>query len=664
MPIAPWITLLLASRLSFGAAPWAAELQVGDCAAVLTRLPSPTTDVERFVAGRCALRTGRAADASGWLGQVQGALAPHARAELARAQLDAGDGAAALRTLQGVDLPGDADRVLIARARLQSGDAAGAAAALAPLGTPARWTGSDEALYVLGEALADPDAAAAAFRQVWVHAPTSVWAERAATRLAALQRPVPDFRDDAGRALARARADRLLAIQQAPLAIPLLDGIHAMTPFTGSGVLFMADALYDAKLYPRAVEWYGRAGAATTSARTAFREALSTARAGDYPAAARLYGALIARFPTSSEADEAAWKPGYMAYDAGQLPEAVGLFADYINQHPSGRFLWDARWLRAWSLYRLGRTDEALVAFDKVIAGPSAELAAAARYWRARATGSDDGLREVLTRHPDTSYAYFAAARLGRTWTAQPVAEPPAFPAAFLDAHAATRDARALADAGLAELAVVPGADVDAARTSADTALAMAGLLLDLDRIQDAQRLARPYADTPAGRALASPRPYRAVLDRIAADSGLPPLLPYAIMNAESGLDPAVTSPAGARGLMQLMPALAADLARERVAGFQVDDLYRAGVNARLGTTELSLLHQRFAPTPLAGGGTLPMVIASYNGGADAVSRWLAGYAAAPDADRFAEDISYTETRRYVRRVLGFYQRYRRIYGD
>ncbi len=649
--------------------PWAADLQTGDCAALLQKLPAPATDVERYVVGSCKLRTGDPGAAAGLLSAVTGTLSAHAKAELARAQLDAGDGKAALATLAGVDLPGDGERVLKARAQLAAGLSHDAVTTLGALPDGA----SDERMYWTAEAAAAaagpaPAASSASgaipiWQTLWTRYPTSAWADRAAVRLGELGSPVPDFATDAGRSLALTRAKTLLKIQQAPMAIPLLDGINATAPFSAGQIGFMAEALYDAKSYARAVEWFGRSGASTTSSVTAFHEALATARAGDYPGAAARYAALISRWPTSKEADEAAWKPGYMEYDAGHLVEATGLFASYITTHPDGKFLWDARWLRAWSFYKLGRTDEALVAFDKVSAGPNVELAAAARYWKARAIHDDAGLADVISRYPDSSYAWFAAARLGRTWPGLDISVPPAFPDAFLVAHPGVRDGRALADAGLGGLVVLPQSDLAAAEGTQTTALAMAALLLDLDRIRDAQKMAAPYGSTAAGRGLTLPRPYRAVIDSIATATGMPALLPYAIMNAESGLDPSVTSPAGARGLMQLMPLLAGDLAKDRVAGFVVDDLYRAGVNARLGSTELSLLHQQFVPHALANGGSLPMVIAGYNGGADAVNRWVSGYASAPDADRFSEDISFTETRRYVRKVLGFYQRYRRVYG-
>ena len=113
---------------------------------------------------------------------------------------------------------------------------------------------------------------------------------------------------------------------------------------------------------------------------------------------------------------------------------------------------------------------------------------------------------------------------------------------------------------------------------------------------------------------------------------------------------------------MQLMPRLAEDLARDRLPGFHAHQLYRAGVNARLGTTELGLLQAGFARSAVTP--SLPLVIAGYNGGRAAVERWLTTYPTPPQADEFAENISFTETRRYVRRVLGYLQQYRRAYGD
>ena len=160
------------------------------------------------------------------------------------------------------------------------------------------------------------------------------------------------------------------------------------------------------------------------------------------------------------------------------------------------------------------------------------------------------------------------------------------------------------------------------------------------------------------------PRPLGMAAVQSAVEQGLPAHLPFGIMTAESALKPHVTSPVGARGLMQLMPEVATAI-QPQVFGnqaFHPDDLYRPGVNAALGIAELGSLNAQFAGR--LDGPALPAVIAGYNGGPEAVERWLGGFDQPPEPDRFAEDIGYTETRRYVRRVLGYLQTYRYVYGD
>ena len=153
------------------------------------------------------------------------------------------------------------------------------------------------------------------------------------------------------------------------------------------------------------------------------------------------------------------------------------------------------------------------------------------------------------------------------------------------------------------------------------------------------------------------PRPEQRLVSARAQQSALPALLPYAIMVAESGLDPAVTSPAGARGLMQLMPEVGGELHAllypERA--YSPDLLYQPGYNASLGTSELGRLWTRFSAADRSPEATLAMVIAGYNAGPEAVERWLAVSPAGPlDPAVFMENIGYTETRRYLRRVLGY----------
>ncbi len=653
---------------AFAAPPeWSAAMAVGDCARVTALLASPTAPVERLVLARCLEKSDQDGRALEVLGEIGGVLAPYAGVVRARALLDRGRPADAIRALEGVTLAGDAEELLRGRALVQAGRGAEARDGLRALletrsGAEARWWLAEGARM-----REDLPAAIAAWRAIWTRHPTSPWSARAEGALAAAGVPVPFYADEPGRALALERAKRLLDIQQAGLAILLLDGVHAQAAFaSASEQLFMANALFDAKAYGRSLEWFARVGAATSAPAVAFDEALATARAGDYPVAAERYRALMARWPTSPQADEALFKIPYMDYDAGRLEAARAGFLTYLDTRPDGKFARDARWFRAWAAWRRGDTAGALAGFEEVRhRDRGTEQGVAARYWTARAREDTNELRAIAREAGDSGYAWFAADHLGMRFPVPAEATRPSFPAAFVTAHPSLETGLLLAGAGLADWAapLLATATRDATAGGAATAIPMAWALIDAEDYTGARKMAARYCSTgPEAAAACLPRPHAPVVASIARERGLNPLLPYAIMNAESGLDPSVTSPAGARGLMQLMPALAADLARDVLPGFGPDDLYLAGVSARLGTLELTALNLRFG-----GGGTqpaLPLVIAGYNGGAAAVDRWIGSYASAPDADRFAEDISFTETRRYVRRVLGYLMQYRRAYGD
>ena len=120
------------------------------------------------------------------------------------------------------------------------------------------------------------------------------------------------------------------------------------------------------------------------------------------------------------------------------------------------------------------------------------------------------------------------------------------------------------------------------------------------------------------------------VIAHASRDYLLDPALVKAVIHAESLFDAYAVSRAGARGLMQLMPATA------RAVG--VDDAFDPWQNIRGGARYLRYLMRRFE-------GTLELSLAAYNAGADAVLR----YGGIPP---------YRETERYVKRVLHFYRRY------
>jgi soluble lytic murein transglycosylase len=666
--LASFVLWLVASA---DAADWRSAMATGDCAGVVAALPSPggaspDGDYERLALARCLDLLGEDARAGELAAGVTHApLQPYAKLVRARAMLDRDNPVEAAAVLEGVQLPGYEDELLRGRALVaahRSLDARDRLRALLDVPSVA-----PEARYWLAfgaEDRGDREAAVAAYRALWTKHPMSPWSAKAEARLEKLGVPAPDYSTEDGRALALERAKALIAMKQAPEAIPLLDGIHGRDAFdTDSERLWFADALFDGKAYARARDQYLRAPGTHASSRSLFQYALATARAGDYTAAEGLYGELVGRYPDSAEADEASWKPGYMKHDAGDLVGAVHAFDVYLAARPQGRFAADARWFRAWDLHRLGKDIEAINAMEGLLSAyPKVELAIAARYWRAVLKGDRAGLEQVLSVYPDSGYAWFAANRLGKAFPKASEPSRPVMPSAWSSDGTSLGLGIALVQAGMADWGRPLLAGAASSAQGEAQAVALAWVLVDAEDYAGAKKLACSYKDSRQALAACLVRPHRAAVAEIAGQFGLDANLPYAIMNAESGLDPSVTSPAGAMGLMQLMPRLAEDLAKDRIAGFYPEQLYRAGINARLGTTELGLLQGRFGRSAVQP--SLPLVIAGYNGGAEAVDRWLGTYTIAPDADEFAENISFAETRRYVRRVLGYLMQYRRAWGD
>ncbi|HEY0267288.1 MAG TPA: lytic transglycosylase domain-containing protein [Rhizomicrobium sp.] len=136
----------------------------------------------------------------------------------------------------------------------------------------------------------------------------------------------------------------------------------------------------------------------------------------------------------------------------------------------------------------------------------------------------------------------------------------------------------------------------------------------------------------------------------IPSDLGLDPALALGIIRQESSFDSATVSPAGARGLMQLMPATATLVGRQIGTPVQLPALTgNPALNVRLGATYLKALLDQF-------GGVVPFAVAGYNAGPGHIAEWNA--AAGDPRDEggdmidWIELIPFGETRNYVQRVI------------
>lgn len=134
----------------------------------------------------------------------------------------------------------------------------------------------------------------------------------------------------------------------------------------------------------------------------------------------------------------------------------------------------------------------------------------------------------------------------------------------------------------------------------------------------------RSYRTAPA------PGAFQALIEAAARRYDLDPALLNAVIQQESGFKPNVVSPAGAVGLMQLMPGTARSMG--------VTNPFDPAQNIDGGARYLRTQLDRF--------GSLPLALAAYNAGPGAVHK-------------FGGIPPYAETQRYVRAVSALYERYK-----
>ncbi|HBB84508.1 MAG TPA: tail length tape measure protein, partial [Sulfitobacter sp.] len=125
-----------------------------------------------------------------------------------------------------------------------------------------------------------------------------------------------------------------------------------------------------------------------------------------------------------------------------------------------------------------------------------------------------------------------------------------------------------------------------------------------------------------AQRGLEVPAPYYALHSLVEKDLPMATEMTLAIARRESEFDPNVQSGVGARGLMQIMPATAKDVARDLgISSQHTTDRLIADpdYNARLGATYLSQMAGLFD-------GNVSMMSAAYNAGPSRPRRWMSTY--------------------------------------
>lgn len=403
-----------------------------------------------------------------------------------------------------------------------------------------------------------------------------------------------------------------------------------------------------------------------------FLSGRASLRSGKYSQAISYLKRIPASFPRNRLADDALYLIGLNLEERGDDLSALKVYANLIRRYPNGGLGDTARWQRAWVYYRRGDMKRAEHELEHILKDyPQSPQTAQALYWRGRMLeemGKDHQAKEIYRSllneaTLDPYYEWRARERLKLKAEKLPLG-PPA--QNENGSSPALLKARELSHLRIWEDAAAEYWEVATAHPhQISLQWEVCQALVRAHEFEKAVKIARSAVLnllkngrreevlTTFGGYL-YPLGFWPWVDQYVKETPLDPYLVTALIREESAFSPTALSRAGARGLMQLMPNTAARVAKEIDLPNPVD-LDTPGPNIALGTHYLAGLHEQFA-------GNLVLTLAAYNAGPRAVRRWLTK-SPIQDLDAFVEEIPYTETREYVKRVLGSYERYRTLYA-
>ena len=155
------------------------------------------------------------------------------------------------------------------------------------------------------------------------------------------------------------------------------------------------------------------------------------------------------------------------------------------------------------------------------------------------------------------------------------------------------------------------------------------------------------------------PMPFRDAVVKRAQSINLDPAYVYGLIRQESRFIMDARSGVGASGLMQVMPATARETARRLgMVGFTADQLTDRDTNIAIGTGYLKLVLDDLS-------GSMPLAAAAYNAGPGRPRSWR-GQAGSPvmEAAIWAENVPFSETRDYVKKVMSNASYYANRFGE
>jgi len=560
-----------------------------------------------------------------------------------------------------------------------------------------------QAWFLLGQAregLNQYSEAIQAYQETWRKYPLHGAAKKARTRWEALAQ---EKKVTVKKISAEALFNRALQFYQANQyetalkEMNRIEGLPAQSyPPTYAGELWVDDLYYHRgmsyfrlKQYSKAVENLDlvvrssrNEGMAEKSLFSLFQTLI---RSGRREEALRIHDLLQASYPRSSFLPQALYLKASLYEDRGEPDKAVSLYLSVADQFPQSPFRFPALWNAGWVQYQKKDWAAALQAWERLKkAEPHFRWMEKTLYWSGKALEkidrkeeAEERYQQLLREYPASYYSQLISSR-----GLEPRTSPGAVPI-LQDRLLSSVEEMKTNSPGpqsihlekgrlLARLSLTPWAidELEAAEGEGGSPdekwIEVSRLYRESEEYYRSNLLVRkkfalkPLSGSSSEKErtlylLAYPLGNPSLVNRFSQACNLDPALLSALILEESRFQVQAVSPAGARGLMQVMPQTGRQIARElKVRPFSEEQLFDPELNIRLGSRYFARMLEEFE-------GKVHLALAAYNAGPQAVRKWLASSLSSAE-DEFVENIPYLETRNYVIRVIGSAQVYRLLY--
>ncbi|MER3433330.1 MAG: tail length tape measure protein [Leptolyngbya sp. ERB_1_1] len=336
--------------------------------------------------------------------------------------------------------------------------------------------------------------------------------------------------------------------------------------------------------------------------------AQESAKAGNLKLARQWAEPILTNNPTSEVAPEAGFWAAKWAQTIGNNDQAAKLFQKVLSEHPESYYAWRSAGILGWNVGDFNTVRSMNPQVQKPLSRPELPVGSPA-------------MKELYQLGQDRdAWSHWQIEFQNRV--------KPSIVEQFTD--------------GVIRLGV--GENLDG--------IYMVGSLRDREAPEDKAQYQQLRKQNGYWQAL-YPFPYVDTIESWSQQRQLNPMLVTALIRQESRFQPDIKSSVGAVGLMQVMPETGAYIANNiKVKEFKLAD---PETNIKFGTWYLDYTHLQYNNNSM-------LAVASYNAGPGAVSGWLSK-ATTQDPDEFVEAIPYSETRGYVKSVLGNYWNYLRLYN-